>query len=119
MGGQIPFLPPESVFNSLYKILIFLAIDMGNFPGTNALGQFTYGIHENGPIFKTPHTPCPATLCPKFFHPLGLGYLISNEPPPSLLQMIIERKHNPSPKMTIICYQVLLSGRLLCSVSTH
>ena len=94
-------------------------MDMGNFPGKNALGQFTYGIHENGPIFKTPHTFCPASPCPKFFHPLGLGHPISNEPPPSLLQMIIKRKHNPSPKMTIICYQVLPSGQLLCSVSTH
>ena len=49
-------------------------------------------------------------LHPKFFHP----------PPPtpsSNYNQSIERKYNP--RMTIICYQVLPSGRLSFSVSTH
>ena len=49
-------------------------------------------------------------LRPKFF--LDLGRPISNEPPPSPNDIqSVKRKHNP--RMTIICYQVLPSGRLL------
>ena len=58
-------------------------------------------------------------LRPKFFHPLDLGRLISNETPPPFPNdnQSIKRKHNP--RMTIICYQVFSSGRLSFSVSTH
>ena len=62
--------------------------------------------------------PPPVYQRPKFFHSLDLGCRISNEPPPLLSKcnQSINRKHNPG--MTIICYQVLSSGRLSFSVST-
>ena len=51
-------------------------------------GRYTYDVHENCPIFKTPHHPCPVQLRPKFFHTLDLGCPLSNEFPLPLLQMI-------------------------------
>ena len=50
----------------------------------NHKGRYTYGVHENCPIFKTPHAS--VHLRPNFFHPFDLGYPISDELPP--LQMI-------------------------------
>ena len=69
------------------------------------------------PIFKNHHTLL--QLCPKFFHLLDLGHPVSNEPPSPNDNQSIKWKHNP--RMTIICYQVFLSGlgRLSFSVSTH
>ena len=67
--------------------------------------------------FSRPPKPL-VQLCPKFFHPLDFQRLISNEPLPSPNdKQSIKRKHNP--RMTIICYQVLPSGRLSFSVSTY
>ena len=67
--------------------------------------------------FSRPPTPL-VYLCPEFFHPLNLGRPISNEPPPSSNDnQTIKRKH--SPRINIIYYQVLPSGRLSFSVSTH
>ena len=61
--------------------------------------------------FSRPPTPSPPLvhLHPKFFHPLYLERPNDNQ--------LIKRKHNPS--MTIICYQVLPSGRISFSISTH
>ena len=56
-------------------------------------------------------------LRPKFFYALDLGRPISNEPPSSNDKQSIKRKHTA--RMNIICYQVLLSGRLSFSVSTN
>ena len=56
-------------------------------------------------------------LRPKFFHPLDPGRPISNEPPSPNDNQSIKRKYNP--RMSIICYQVFSSGRLLFSVSTQ
>ena len=50
------------------------------------MGRYTYDLHENCSIFKTPHPL--VQLRPKFFHPLDLGRPISNNPP---LQMITNR----------------------------
>ena len=59
-----------------------------------------------------------AHLRPKFFHPIDLGRPISNELPPIPKDnQSIKRKHNP--RMNIMQYQVLLSGWLSFSVSTH
>ena len=67
--------------------------------------------------FLRPPTPL-VNLRPKFFHPLDLGRTISNELPDSPNDnQSIRRKHNP--RMTIICYQFLPSGRLSFSVSTY
>ena len=50
------------------------------------LGMITYGVHENCPIFKTPHLFCLSTyLHPKLFHALDLE---RPNKPPLLLQMI-------------------------------
>ena len=59
--------------------------------------------------------PCPSTS--KILPPPGLGRPISNKPLPPNDNQSIKRKHNPM--MTIIFYQVLPSGRLSFSVSTH
>ena len=54
-------------------------------------GRYTYGVHENCLIFKTPPTPL-VHMRPKFFHPLDLGRPISNTPPRLLpLQMITSK----------------------------
>ena len=79
----------------------------------------TFDVLENCPIFKTSHPL--VHLRPKFLHPFDLGRPISNEtsiPPlsPNYSQSI-KRKHDP--RMTVICYQVLPSGWLSFSVSTH
>ena len=79
-------------------------------------GRCTNDVHEHWPIFKTPDPL--VQLCPTFFHLVELGRPISNEPPSlSKLNQSIKRKHNP--RMTIACYQVFPSGRLLFLVSTH
>ena len=41
-------------------------------------GQYTYDVHENCQIFRTPHPSI--HLCSKFFHPLDLKRPILNEP---------------------------------------
>ena len=73
--------------------------------------------------FSRPPTPL-VHLPSKFFHPLDLGRPFPNattSPPSSNDNQSVKRKHNP--RMTIICYQVLLSGRLsffsLCSLILH
>ena len=82
-------------------------------------GWYTYDVQENCPIFKTPDLLVHLNL--NTFHPLDLGRPISDEPQPPPLSsndnQSIKRERNP--KMTIICYQVLPSGRLSFSVSTH
>ena len=83
-------------------------------------GRYTYDVHENCPIFKTPHHPCPVQLRPKFFHTLDLWCPLSKEfpPPPSPNDnQSVKRKRNP--RMAIICYHVFPSGRLSFSVSTQ
>ena len=62
-------------------------------------GWYTYDIHENCPIFKTP-TPI-VHLRPNFFYPLVLGRPFSNEPPPFLM-------------ITNQFKQNIIQGRLLC-----
>ena len=60
---------------------------------------YKYDVHENCPIFKTPHPR--VHLLPIFFHLLELGRPISNEPfhlSPNDSQSI-KIKHNP--RMTI------------------
>ena len=64
--------------------------------------------------FSRGSIPCPST---SEILPLDLGGSISNEPLIPNDNQSVKRKHNP--RMTIICYQVLPSGRLLFSVSTH
>ena len=54
---------------------------------------------------------------PKFFHPLDLGHPIPNKAPSQNDNQSIKKKYNP--RMTIICYQVIPSGQLSFSVSTH
>ena len=81
-------------------------------------GWYTYDVHENYPIFKTP----PALLVhlrPDFFPSLDLGRPILNQPPPHSPNdnQSVKRKHNP--RMTIVCYLVLPSGRPSLLVSTH
>ena len=66
--------------------------------------------------FSKPPTPL-VHLHPKFSHLLDLGRPLSNEPPPS--PMITNQFKENIPRMTVICYQVLPSGRLSFSVSTH
>ena len=66
--------------------------------------------------FLRPSTPL-VHLRPNLFYPLDLGCPISNESPSPNDEESIKVKHNP--RMTIICYQVLPSGGLLFSVSTH
>ena len=43
-------------------------------------GRYTYDVHENCPIFKTPHLL--VQLLSKLFLLLDLGRPISSEPPP-------------------------------------
>ena len=67
--------------------------------------------------FSRPHTPL-VHLHPKFFHPLDLGSTNSNKLPPSPNDnQSIKQKHDP--RMIIIFYQFLPSGRLSFSVSTY
>lgn len=59
---------------------------------------YTYDIHENYPILKTPHLP---------------PSLSKDPPPPPNDNESVKGKHNL--KMTITCYQIIPSGRLLLS----
>ena len=70
-------------------------------------------------IFQFVRPPSPLVHChPKFFHLFNLGRPISNESPPSPnVNLLVKRKHNP--RIAIICYQVLPSGWLSFSRSTH
>ena len=78
--------------------------------------QYTYEVHENCSILKTPHLL--VQLRPHFFHSLDLGRPISSESSLSPNDnQSIKRKHNP--RMTIIWYQAFPSGRFSFSVSTH
>ena len=61
-------------------------------------------VHENCPVFKTPHPPCPSTS--KIFPPLWT--------PP--LQMITSQLKENNSRMTNICYQIYSSGWLSFSV---
>ena len=70
---------------------------------------YTYDVHENCQIFKTPHSPC---LSAFKIPPSTWLWTFNFRRTPNQ-----KRKHNPT--MTIICYQVLPSGRLSFSVSTH
>ena len=69
--------------------------------------------------FSVPLSPL-VHLRPKLFYSLDFGHPISNAPPslpsPNDNQSI-KRKRNP--RMTIICYQDLPSGKLSPSVSIH
>ena len=56
-------------------------------------------------------------LRPKFFYTLDHGHPVSPPPPYTNDSQSIKRKYNP--RMTIICYQVVPSGLLSFSVSTH
>ena len=80
-------------------------------------GRYTYDVHENCPIFKTPHPTCPAKskLNPPPW-PRASNFKRTTSPSPSDTQKI-KRKHNP--KMAIISYQVFPSGRLSFSVSIN
>ena len=46
-------------------------------------GQYTYDVHENSLLFKTPHPPCPSMsiYIQNCSNLLDLGRPISNEPP--------------------------------------
>ena len=60
--------------------------------------------------FQDPPHPL-VHLRPKFFDPLDLGHPISSELPLLLLQMITSQLKENNPRMNILCYQVLPSGR--------
>ena len=74
--------------------------------------------------FSVPLSPL-VHLRPKLFYSLDFGHPISNEPPPPSPPPLpspndnqsIKRKRNP--RMTLICYQDLPSGKLSLSVSIH
>ena len=68
-------------------------------------GWCRYDVHENFPIFKTPHAL--VDLPPKSFHPFDLGRPISNDPTSPNNNQSVKRKHNP--RMAIICYQIIPS----------
>ena len=66
-----------------------------------------------------PRPPPLVHLRPDFFPSLDLGRPILNQPPPHSPNdnQSVKRKHNP--RMTIVCYLVLPSGRPSLLVSTH
>ena len=74
---------------------------------------------------QSSHPPPPLSIyLQNSFPPLTLDVHFQTQPPPppsSNDNQSVKRKHNP--RMTIICYQVLLSGRLsffsLCSLILH
>ena len=67
-------------------------------------------------IFQLSRPPLSSS---KLLPPLDLEPPVSNEPPPPSPNDIQSIKRKNNPRMAIICYQVLPSGRLTYSVSTH
>ena len=65
-------------------------------------GWYTYEVHENCPIFKTPHPPYPSTS--KILRPPWLWTSNFNQtPPPSPNDnQAITRKHNPSYRFVVL-----------------
>ena len=78
-------------------------------------------------IIQFSRSPTPLVhLSPKLYHPLQHGrpvsinsYTSPPPPPPSYVNDNQSAKRKQNPRMTIVCYEVLPSGQLLFSVSTH
>ena len=114
------------MWNVLYRIPI--ATDMANFlfqwkKVTMKLGTIHIWPPWKLSNFQDPPPPLSIYL-QNSFTPLTLDVHFQTQPPPppsSNDNQSVKRKHNP--RMTIICYQVLLSGRLsffsLCSLILH
>ena len=124
--SQMPRLCPRiymKMFHTKQINRIYQKNNRINFP---RYVQFIHFIHRDDThmtsmkIIQFSRPPTPFSIyVQNSFTLLILDVQFQTNPPPLPLndKQSIKRKHNP--RMTIICYQILPSGRLSFSVSTH